>query len=401
IANRWLSTDTLINQAYAKKRTETFGYRINLEPVPGMRIDINGDRTTALNFSEYFRADSNGVFSSFSPVEAGNFSTSFGLWNTAFVKTGKDEQSELFDQVLENRRTVADRLAYENEQWVANGERYVYDSIGNDFFPYGYGAISQEVVLYSFVAAYRGSDAQTISLNPFPRIPIPNWTLTYNGLTNIPAVQKLFKSVNITHAYRSTYSINSWRTNVDYDPLNTTKTYKNSNIYIGKFDLGQIVLTEQFSPLFGIDLGLHNSMTARVEFKKQRNLTMSFINNQLTEVNGRELIIGAGYRIKNLALIISSITGGAGTRTSNDLVLKVDIGFRTDITTLRRLDERNSQISAGQYKTNLYVTADYMLSNRFNLQVFFKRDMSDPFVSSQFRNSNTFAGVTMRFNLAQ
>lgn len=128
---------------------------------------------------------------------------------------------------------------------------------------------------------------------------------------------------------------------------------------------------------------------------------MSFINNQLTEVNGRELIIGAGYRIKNLALIISSITGGAGTRTSNDLVLKVDLGFRTDITTLRRLDERNSQISAGQYKTNLYVTADYMLSNRFNLQAFFKRDMSDPFVSSQFRNSNTFAGVTMRFNLAQ
>lgn len=401
IANRWLSTDTLINQAYAKKRTETFGYRINIEPVPGMRIDINGDRTTAFNFSEYFRADSNGVFSSFSPVEAGNFSSSFGLWNTAFVKTNKEEQSRLFDQVLDNRRTVADRLAYQNEQWVANGERYVYDSVGNDFFPYGYGAISQEVVLYSFVAAYKGSDAKTISLNPFPRIPIPNWTLTYNGLTNIPAVQKLFKSVNITHAYRSTYSINSWRTNVDYDPLNATKTFKNSNIYIGKFDLGQIVLTEQFSPLFGIDLGLHNSMTARVEYKKQRNLTMSFINNQLTEVNGRELIIGAGYRIKNLALIISSITGGAGTRTSNDLVLKVDLGFRTDITTLRRLDERNSQISAGQYKTNLYVTADYMLSNRFNLQAFFKRDMSDPFVSSQFRNSNTFAGVTMRFNLAQ
>lgn len=99
--------------------------------------------------------------------------------------------------------------------------------------------------------------------------------------------------------------------------------------------------------------------------------------------------------------MISSLTGGKGTRTTNDLILKLDLGFRTDVTTLRRLDERNSQISAGQYKTNLYFTADYMVSTRLNVQAFFKRDMSDPFVSSQFRNSNTFAGVTLRFNLAQ
>ncbi len=401
IDNNWLSKDSLINQAYAKKRTETFGYRINIEPVPGMKLDINGDRTTALNFSEYLRADSAGIFNSFSPVETGSFTTSYGLWNTSFVKSGKDEQSELFDKLLANRKVIAERLAYANHQWVAEGEQYVYDTVGKDYYPYGYGAISQEVALYSFIAAYSGKSAANIGLNPFPQIPIPNWNLTYNGLTQIPAVQKLFKSVNITHAYRSSYSINSWRTNVDFDPADLTRTYKNSNVFITKYDMGQIVITEQFSPLIGIDVGLHNSMTARVEFKKQRNLTMSFINNQLTEVVGQEFIIGTGYRFKNLALIISSITGGKGTRSSNDLVLKLDLGFRTDVTTLRRLEERNSQISAGQYKTNLYFTADYMISNRFNLQAFFKRDMSDPFVSSQFRNSNTFAGITMRFNLAQ
>jgi len=134
----------------------------------------------------------------------------------------------------------------------------------------------------------------------------------------------------------------------------------------------------------------------------QRNLTMSFINNQLTEVNGSEIIIGSGYRIKNIALIISSVTGSGRTaRTNNDLVLKLDLGFRKDKTTLRRVDENNSQVSAGQNRINIYVTADYMLNDRFNIQAFFKRDMSDPFVSSQFKNSNTFAGITMRFNLAQ
>ncbi|HMM12197.1 MAG TPA: cell surface protein SprA [Bacteroidales bacterium] len=397
----WLSADTLVNQAFMRRFTENYGYRFNLEPVPGMRLDINSDLTTASNFSEYFRAGADGVFRAFTPSESGSFSMSYLMWKTSFTKSRSDEGSALFDQLLSNRKIIAERLAYNNPKWVAEGERYVYDSVGRDNYPFGYGAISQEVVLHSFMAAYRGSDASTIRLTTFPRIPYPNWTLNYNGLTNIAAVQKLFRTVNISHAYRSTYSVNAWRTNVEYDPRNTTKTYPNSNLFISQYDLGQITITEQFSPLIGIDLGLHNSMTARVEYKKQRNITLSFINNQLTEVVGDEVVVGTGYRFRNLALIFSAISGGAGTRSANDLVLKLDLGFRTDKTTLRRLDLGDNQVSAGQFKTNIYFTADYTVNNRLNMQAFFKRDMADPFVASQFRNVNTFAGVTMRFNLAQ
>jgi cell surface protein SprA len=289
----------------------------------------------------------------------------------------------LFDKLLDNRSTIANRLAYNNPQWLAEGERFVYDSVGGGFFPYGYGSSSQEVVMYSFLAAYRGQNASSISMNPFPKMPIPNWTISYNGLTKIPAIQQIFKTVNVTHAYRASYSINTWRSNVDFDPENLTKTYRNSNLFISRYDIGQISVSEQFAPLIGVDVGFQNSLTARVEYKKQRNLTLSFINNQLTEVAGTEVIVGAG------------------TRSTNDLVVKVDLGFRTDKTTLRRIDERNSQISAGQKKINIYVTADYTFSNRLSAQAFFKRDVSDPFVSSQFKNANTFAGVTMRFNLAQ
>ncbi len=401
VANDWLSRDTLLNQAFAKKMTENISYRINLEPVPGMRIDVTGDRTQALNFSEYFRADSTGAFHSYSPMQAGSFSISYGLWNTSFVKISKDEKSALFDELLGNRKVIASRLAYDNPQWIDRGEEFVFDTVGNDFYPYGYGAISQEVVMFSFLSAYAGKSVSDITLNPFPTIPLPNWNITYNGLTNVPIVAKYFKTVNITHAYRSSYSMNSWSTNVDYDPNNLIKTYKNTNMFIPQYDIGQMVISEQYSPLLGIDLGLHNSMTARVEYRKQRNLTLSFINNQLTEIQGQEIIVGTGYRFRNLALIISSITGGAGTRSSNDLILKLDLGFRTDITTLRRLDEQNSQISSGQFKTNIYFTADYMISNKLNMQAFFKRDVANPFVASQFKTSNTFAGVTLRFNLAQ
>ena len=131
-------------------------------------------------------------------------------------------------------------------------------------------------------------------------------------------------------------------------------------------------------------------------------MTLSFTNNQLTEVNGREIVIGAGYRIKDLSFSIVSL-GGSGNRQNikNDLILKLDLGFKKDVTVLRRIDENNNQVSAGQNKINIYFTADYTFSQRLAAQAFFKRDVTVPFVANTFRNSTTFAGITIRFSLAQ
>ena len=221
-------------------------------------------------------------------------------------------------------------------------------------------------------------------------------------MTNIPAVASIFKTVNITHGYRSTYTISNWASNVYYDPNNTIQTYENTSNIIPQFDISQMVLNEQFTPLVGVDVGFQNSLTCNVQYKKSRSLTISFSNNQLTEVAGREFVIGAGYRIKGLTFNVMSITGGQNRKTvKNDLVLKVDIGFKKDKTTLRRIDENNSQVSAGQNKMNIYITGDYQFSARLSAQVFFKRDMNTPFVSTSFPTSTTFAGLMIRFNLAQ
>ena len=82
-------------------------------------------------------------------------------------------------------------------------------------------------------------------------------------------------------------------------------------------------------------------------------------------------------------------------------MLKLDLGFKRDKTILRRIDENNNQVSAGQNKINIYLTADYTFSQRMSAQLFFKHDMSDPFTSNTFKTSTTFGGVTIRFSLAQ
>jgi len=399
---RWLTTDSILSDPYLRRNTEVINYRVNAEPLPGLKIDFTGNRNYAENQQHYFRYNEiSNQFDVFTPTNGGNFSMSYLMWNTSFAPSDSTA-SPLFDNLLSYRKIIAERIARNNPMWIEQVNEYVFDSVAGDYFPKGYTSGSMDVLLYSFIAAYTGKDPNTMNLNPFPRIPLPNWNLTYNGLTNIPAISNIFKTVSISHSYKSNYAINSWASNVNYDPDNIIQTYENSDIIIPKYDISQIVLNEQYAPLIGIDLGLQNSMTTNFQFKKSRTMTLSFTNNQLTEVNSREIVIGAGYRIKNLSFSFTPIGGSGKSQTvKNDLVMKLDIGFKRDITVLRRIDENNNQVSAGQNKINIYLTADYTFSQRLSAQAFFKRDVAIPFVANTFRNSTTFAGVTIRFSLAQ
>ena len=401
-SRRWLTTDSILSEPYERRKTETITYRVNTEPFQGFKIDFTGNRNYAENHQHYFRYNEmSNTFDIFTPTNNGNFTMSYIMAGTAFVRSDSTS-SRLFQNLMDYRKIIAERIARNNPQWIDQVNEYTYDSIAGDYFPKGYNSSSMDVLLYSFVAAYTGKDPNTISLNPFPRIPLPNWTLTFNGLTNIPAISNLFKTVSISHSYKSNYAINSWASNVYYNENNTVQTYENSDLIIPKYDISQIVLNEQFAPLIGIDLGLQNSMTFNLQFKKSRTLTLSFSNNQLTEVNGQEIVIGGGYRIKNLSFNITPIGGNGKSQTiKNDLVMKLDLGFKKDITILRRIDENNNQVSAGQNKINVYLTADYNFSQRLSAQAFFKYDLTIPEVANTFKNSTTYGGITIRFSLAQ
>ena len=395
INGNWLTTDTTFNQAYSERFNESYNYKVVLEPFKDLKIDVSGTRTYVENFSEYFRADANGVFNFYTPTNGGNFSISHLMTATSF----KDGET-LFENMLNYRQDVALRLAEENMTWLDMDSPMVYDSIGNGYFPYGYGASSQEVLLYSFLAAYSGQDAANVELNLFRKIALPNWSVNFTGLTKIEALKKIFKTINITHSYRSNYSISSWATNLNYNEDNTMLMYDGTNLRVPEFDMAQVVLSEQYAPLIGLKLTFNNNLSPSLDFKKSRTVTISFINNQLTETEGQEIVIGCGYTFKDLGLTFSS-GGGGSSRNSNDLTMKLDLGYRKDKTILRSIDENYSQISSGQNKVNIYLTADYDFSNRLGMQAFFRHDMTDPFVANSFKTTNTFAGVTLRFTLTQ
>ena len=403
-ANGWITADTILNKEYMRKSTESLSYKVNVDILGAIRIDIDGDRIHASNYRSFFRNSSsdmdNPIFKEYTPMDGGNFSISYSIIKTSFAKTDTSDVSETFVNFLNSRQEVAFRLANNNKSWD-QGE--VYDSLTGEMYPRGYTSSSQPVLYYAFLSAYSGQDASSVNVSsPFPKIPIPNWRLTFNGLTKIKSVGKLFRTVNITHGYRSMLSIASWTTNVNFDPENANQTFPNSDNYITQYDVGIVSVMEQYSPLIGVDVTMHNSLSAKFEYKKSRKLDLSFVNNQLTEVVGAEVVVGLGYRVKNLKFSIGSMTGGGKNKSyKSDLNLKVDFGIRDNKTTLRRIDEVNNQISAGTKQFTLNFAGDYMLSQSIQLKLYYNWVSSNPYVSSQMPNSTTSGGFSLRFNLAQ
>ena len=72
--------------------------------------------------------------------------------------------------------------------------------------------------------------------------------------------------------------------------------------YIPRYDMNMITISEQFSPLINIDMTWQNSLITKFAIRKTRNISMSFANNQITEMSSQEYIIGTGYRFKQVPL---------------------------------------------------------------------------------------------------
>lgn len=385
--NRWLITDTLFNTLYTQTHVENLTGRATIEPVRGMRVELNVSRNYARNSNENYRATEEGEYNPYSQVENGNFSISWNSIGTAFTKDEDDYTSKLYDNFIEYRRIVSLRLGETNP--LSAG----LDSAG---FADGYGASQQDVLTYAFLAAYTGKSASGIKLNAFPSLPKVNWRFSYDGLSRISFMRNLFSSVNLTHAYRSTYSVSSYQTNILYKQDGSARNLANN--FIPKDEFSLVTINEQFSPLIGVDINWkNNKLTTRFEYKRDRNLSLSYADIQITEVKGQEFVIGAGYRWRNFKMPFGLSSG----RSNNDLNLTADISYRRNSTIIRRFLEGLIQPTAGITVISLKFAADYILNERLNVRFFFNRTVNTPLISNAFPTANTQAGISIRFTLAQ
>jgi cell surface protein SprA len=160
--------------------------------------------------------------------------------------------------------------------------------------------------------------------------------------------------------------------------------------------LNNVNLTEQFSPLIKVDFEMMNSVKILAEIRKDRALSLSFANNLMTEIQGQELILGLGYRIKDLR--IATNFGGNRSVMKSDLNFKLDFSVRDNKTIIRYLDVDNNQTTAGQTIYGLQFSSDYALTKNLTALFFYDHTFSEYAISTAFPQTTIRSGFTLRYN---
>jgi cell surface protein SprA len=166
------------------------------------------------------------------------------------------------------------------------------------------------------------------------------------------------------------------------------------------YDISSVSITEAFSPLIGLNLAMKNSLTAKFEYRKQRNLALNVTSVQLTEGHTDEFVIGGGYTIKNLNFMTKN-KEGVQKKVSNDLKITVDLSYKNIKTLLRKVEEGLTQASSGNKVFSIKIAADYVLSQKINLQIFYDHQGTTPLISTSYPVKADNVGINIKLMLTR
>ena len=401
--NENMTTPAMINSA------KNLTIRANLEPIAGLKIDLNANRVDTRSTDIYYMQDG-------MPEQmGGSFTMTTIALGSAFGGSGNANNgysSKAFDKFIAHRSVIAQRLmdTYSGTVYPSSGFMAGHALAGKPYDPAVGGGVSlnsMEVLVPAFLAAYTGKDPNKVGLSAFPSVKslLPNWRVTYDGLIRIPVIRKYFKSMMLSHQYRCSYSVGAFSSFLDWvdagqDGLGYIRDIQTGNpTPSSPYDIAAVSITEGFSPLFGVDATLLNNITGKFELRKTRNLSLNISSYQLVEALSNEFVIGVGYKLTEFNKVLKM----KKTRDfSNDLTIRLDFSYRKMQSLIRKIEDQFTQATSGNIAKTIQFSADYGLSRALTLRAFYDLQINEPIVStSSYPTSNSNYGISLRFSLAQ
>lgn len=411
----WLSRSVWVNQEVIQTFTKEYDGRVTLEPFNEFRIEIDARRKYVEDHSEFFKDTIGGSDQLFHavPKDFGQLDMTFSTLSTLF-QDDRDQIIDLFN-TFENNRAIISRR-------IGGTELHADSLLALQGYTAGYGRTQQDVLIPAFLAAYTGQDPNNVKLSVFDLLPSFNWNLTYNGLSRIPLFADLFRNFSVRHGYKSNLTINSFNTGLDYlrtANLNNGINELNQNFY-PRLEIPELIISEGFQPLIAVDATLNNGISFNVDYKKTRTLAMSFVSNQLSESQSKEIVIGFGYLIRGLDIPFltgssknsrrrepaptpgaTGRTGGGnrGQLQGQDLDISFDFRLTDDVTFNHLLDQGIVEPTRGNYSLSISPAAEYQVNDRLSLRLFFDFRRIEPKTSAGYPRTDSSGGVVVRFSL--
>ncbi|MEP3387782.1 MAG: cell surface protein SprA [Reichenbachiella sp.] len=388
----WLVENGRLTTPFVQSLTVDLNIRANVEPFKDLKIQLDAKRSETSAYQEIYRYDTVAqAYRSLTPSRSGSYTVTFLPIKTAFTKDNGENISPTFEKFVENREVIRQRLNLLN----SNGE---------------YDINSQDVLIPAFIAAYSGKSAESVKLTPFPKTPVPNWRIDYAGLSKIPALKETFASINLTHAYVSTFSITNYTNSLLYNNPSALELDNSILDYPQATQLGdngslspvyvinQVDMVERFSPLIGINIRTKSKITSKIEYKKERSLSLNLSNSQITELSSNDIAFDFGIT-KSKMKIPFKIKGRTST-LDNDIQFRFTFTVR-DTKTIQRKIEDVQTVTNGNINYQIRPTVSYVANQKLNITMYFEKNINEPKVSNTFPRSSSAFGVQMRFSLAQ
>ena len=407
----WLISNSASNivPAYLSS-SKTLDVRATLEPVVGMKVDLTAKHLTTKTTSIQY------IYEPVTEQHGGTFTMTTVALGSAFESSNPANNyfSKAFTKFLHNREIIANRL---EQKYI--GTNYPTGGFFNEINVTGkydptLGNVnknSADVLIPSFLAAYTGSNPNNTAITAFPSIKslLPNWKISYEGLIQLDVLNKHFKSFVLNHNYVCTYTVGgfssflNWVQSPDNDGLGYIQNMNDNPTPSSPYDISLASITEQFSPLIGVDATLTNNMTFKAEMKNARNLNLNVSSYQIVESTTDEIFLEVGYKLTELNKVLKMKPTGAGTRNfSNDLTIRAGFSYKKMQALIRKIEDAFTQATSGNVTSAIKFSADYNLSRALTLRAFFDRDLNRPLVSAaSYPTSNSSFGISIQLNLTR
>ena len=422
----WLLQNDSVATPATTNKTEDLTIRMTLEPVRDLKIDLSATRTVTKAKSIQYMYQGNPT------TQSGSFTMTTLSLGSAFEGVGNASNgfhSKTFEKFCRSLDLYRERV----EQRYA-GAVYPQGTAlaGHPFDPQNgkVNRYSADVMVPAFLNAYTSMGGNGLGIFPALSKLLPNWQVRYSGLSQLPWIRDVFKSVNVNHAYKSIYTVGSyssystWAEFADGLGFVTDATTGNP-VPSSMYNIPVVTINEAFSPLLGIDMTLHSGLTCKLEYRSTRVLNLSMTSVQVNEATSHDWVVGMGYKVNNLNLFgprvhrvkVKGNKNGqqqqnqqrnttANTRqksgVNNDLNLRLDLSYRRQAAISRDIATMTSSASSGNSAFKLSFTADYTLSRLLTMSFYYDRQTNTPLLSSNsYPTTTQDFGLSMKFQLTR
>ena len=419
----WLLMADSIATPATTSLTEDFQLRMTLEPVKNLKIDLNASRTETKSKSIQY------MYTGMPTTQSGTLTMTTISLGSAFESMGDATtgyHSPTFEKFCRSLDGFRDRV----EAQYANATYPAGTALAGQKFDPANGSVSKysaDVMVPAFLSAYTSMGGNSLSIFPTLARLLPNWTVRYSGLVQLPWFRDVFKSFNINHAYKSIYAVGSYNSYSSYMEYMNGLGFINdattgSPVPSSMYNVSTVSINEAFSPLLGIDMTFKNNLTCKVEYRKTRVLSLSMTSIQINEATSNDWVVGMGYKINNFKLFggrrrrrvrssnrdndnSTNTSRSSSSRSSGfntDLNLRLDLSYRKQASICRDIASMTSSASSGNTAFKLSFSADYTMSRLLTLSFYYDRQTNTPLLSSSsYPTTTQDFGLSLKFSLTR